>query len=279
MTCGAVPLIQQQMLAYYLRCVFDKNKVSQLGVCVSSAHEGDDTQTFSSSSRSNPGVSEKYWSLYKCKILIYVAHWFSSSRPLKECFIQDLSLVIRLVAVSSAIVSCSPKLYSTLITLFILIPHLWLLCAFKVCLPYFAAVWWNPVVLLAFWRPKIAQSFHSGMFFNTATVSVCLQCGSLKEMLKVEVAAVAYYRNNHFLFHQCQISNNSPLYFPPQPNLIQTVLLWDPPQAGWQGLGSRGGWGKWTPSTSWELTSSMPNLFSLPRSFSFFIFILLTLAV
>lgn len=42
---------------------------------------------------------------------------------------------------------------------------------------------------------------------------------------KVEVAAVAYYRNNLFLFHQCQISNNSPLYFPPQPNLIQTVLL------------------------------------------------------
>lgn len=31
---------------------------------------------------------------------------------------------------------------------------------------------------------------------------------------KVEVAAVAYYRNNLFLFHQCQISNNSPLYFP-----------------------------------------------------------------
>lgn len=40
MTCEAVPLIQQQMLAYYLRCVFDKNKVSQLGVCVSSAQGG-----------------------------------------------------------------------------------------------------------------------------------------------------------------------------------------------------------------------------------------------
>lgn len=146
-------LIQQQMLVYYPRCVFDKNKALSLGVCVCyvvcSAVNNIRTFTrYNQELQRNTGV--------KCKMLIDVENRFSSSQSLKECFIQDLRLIISWLICHLV---CSPELYSRLINLYAQVlltyffnDHYSLLKSH--CLPYSTAVSLNPVIPLVFGDPE-----------------------------------------------------------------------------------------------------------------------------
>lgn len=56
---------------------------------------------------------------------------------------------------------------------------------------------------------------------------------------------------NHFIFvapvfYSMSNQPSPSLSVSLQPDLLQTILLWDSPQAGWQGLGPRRGRGEWT---------------------------------
>ena len=193
-------------------------------------------------------------------MLIYVEHRFSSSLPQKECFIQDRRLIISwLTAVSFAILPVAQ----------IYIPG-WLTCLFSGpadvcfydcsvllksnCLPYFTSVPLNPGRRLVW--PAVAHICISGR-------SRFHERGFLRKIRRwKELQWLIIERLILFFFHQRQISNNSSLF--PQPNLVQTILLWDPPQAGWQGLGSRGGWGKWS---SLPLSLCLAVYISLSHSF------------
>lgn len=105
-------------------------------------------------------------------------------------------------------------------------------CLIKSC--YSFRFWWAKVTLN--YVSVRSPHSHCGRFLY---VFVFLKMWLHEKDPRVEGAAVFY------IFISVKYLTITLSLFFHQPDLIQKILLWDPPQTGWQRLGSRGGWGKW----------------------------------